>query len=124
MSGSFAERVVLIVASGLLLAVVGLITFEWLAGDDSPPDPRARVVVTAQRGELWHVEVEVVNEGGEAAERTEVSATLTLPGEQPIEATQTIDFLASAASHTLRFVFPEDPAVGELEVRVTGFTVP
>lgn len=122
--GSPAERIVLTTAAALLLAVVGFVAFEWLAGDDSPPDPRAEVVVTAQRGQLWHVEVEVLNQGGETAESTEVTATLTLPGEEPIEGTQTIDFLASAASHTLRFVFPEDPAAGELEVRVTSFSVP
>lgn len=118
------ERVVLGVASLLLSALVAFLIVQWVATDDSPADPRPRVTAVEQVDDLWRVDVEVVNRGGRTAEQVEVVATLTLPGEEPVEGVQTIDFLAENARHELSFPFPEDPGSGELEVRVTAFGVP
>ncbi len=113
------------VAVALLVAVVGYVVVEWAVGEDGPADPQVEVVTTEQVGEgTWHVEAEVTNGGGQTAEQVEVTASLTIGDEAPLEGTQTIDFLAAGADRSLRFVFPEDPDSGELEVLVTGYSIP
>ena len=120
---SVAEWVTFAVSVAILLLVAGLIAVE--AGEpDRPALPRVVESGPAERhGDRWLVPAKVRNEGGATAEAVQVVAELTV-GDQVIEADQTVEFLARDEEAEVAFVFDQDPATGQLEVRVTGFTVP
>lgn len=111
-------------ASCLVLAtVVGLLAAD-LRGEGSPAAPVAeRSGPAISRPDGFHVPVEVRNEGDAAAADVQVVATLTIDG-QDTEGDLTVAFLAGGATEELVFVFPDDPAEGELELRVAGYGDP
>lgn len=117
-----AEWVTFVICCLILAGVVVLIAIQ-LPGGSQPP---ALVVEPGQAravGGQFVVPVTVRNVGDLTAENVHVVATLTIDDEE-LEGDQTIDFLAGEATHELEFVFEEDPADGELEVRVTGYSLP
>jgi uncharacterized protein (TIGR02588 family) len=77
-----------------------------------------------QVGSRFYVRVEVDNRGDRTAQAVQVVAELTQRGEVVEEAEQTVDFLSGGEVETVEFVFTEDPASGELAVRVAGFLLP
>ena len=118
-----AEWVTFAVSAAILLVVVGLIATQ-AAGSDRPALPRVLKTGPVERhGDRFVVPVEVRNDGGATAEAVQVTAELTI-GEETVEADQTVEFLAQGETAEVAFVFEEDPAGGELKVRVTGYTVP
>ncbi len=117
------EWVTFAAACVVLLTLVGLIAGQ-LFGDREPADPSATVAGDVDpRGSRFHVPVVVVNDGDATAAEVSVVAELTI-GEQVLAAQQTIAFLAGGATEDLVFIFDDDPAGGELVVRVDGFTEP
>lgn len=118
-----AEWVTLACAFIVLAVLVGLILSQMNA-DDAPPSPTARVERVEPVGnERFLVSVVVDNEGGATAGNVQVQAELTLDGETATS-DQTIDFLAGGDEEDLLFAFDDDPADGELVVRVTSFGLP
>ncbi|CAN5362903.1 MAG: TIGR02588 family protein [Acidimicrobiia bacterium] len=118
-----AEWVTFFVACLVLLGVVGLIAGQ-IIGDQEPAAPNASVNGEVEaRGPRFHVPVLVVNDGDTTAADVQVVAELTI-GDETVTADQTIDFLAGGASDDLVFVFEDDPADGDLVVRVGGFSLP
>lgn len=110
--------------SCLVLAVVVVLVGLELRGPEHPAAPVARIAGTAsEHADGFHVPVEVRNEGDEAAADVQVAATLTIDGEAT-DGDLTIDFLAGGATEELVFVFPDDPATGELELRVASYSAP
>jgi len=120
---SAAEWVSFAVACLVLALVVGLIALE-LRGTAAPAAPTVELAGSPiEEADGFHVSVEIRNEGDEAASDVQVIATLTIDGE-PTDGDLTVDFLAGGASEELVFVFPDDPADGELELRVAGYSTP
>jgi len=120
---SAAEWVSFAVACLVLALVIGLIALE-MRGDEVAAAPVVEPAGTAaEEADGFHVPVEIRNEGDEAASDVQVIATLTIDGE-PTEGDLTVDFLAGGASEELVFVFPDDPADGELELRVASYSTP
>jgi uncharacterized protein (TIGR02588 family) len=118
-----AEWVTFAVSVGILLVVVGLIATQ-ATGSDRPALPRvAKTGPVEHRGDRFLVPVEIRNDGGATAEAVQVTAELTV-GDEVVEADQTVEFLAQEEKAEVVFVFDRDPAAGQLDVRVTGFTVP
>lgn len=118
-----AEWVTFGISVAILLVVVGLIALQ-ATGSDSPALPRVlKTGPVEHRGDHYLVPVEIRNDGGATAETVQVTAELTL-GEETIEADQTVEFLAQGERAEVTFVFEQDPASGELVVRVSGYTVP
>lgn len=122
-SRSTAEWATFAVSSLVLLTLLGAIALEAARSDD-PAAPVAAVdgAVERRRGQ-FHVPVSVRNQGDATAEAVQVLVSLDIDGETT-DADQTVDFLAGGDRQELVFVFDDDPADGELRVRVTGFTVP
>lgn len=118
-----AEWVTFVIALALVGVVVVLIVLE-IPGSKRPPAPQVEVGRVVERGDRFVAPVEVTNEGERTAENVQVSATLTVDGEEVATADQSLDFLAAGETQTLEFTFADDPADGELEVEVTGYLVP
>lgn len=119
---STPEWVAFALASAVLLLLGGFVVAEIPEGD-TPPAPVAVIRRVSEREGRFHVEVEVENRGQQTAESVQVSGALVVGGDEQ-EGDQTIDFLSGGETEELEFVFDEDPADGELTVRVTGFLLP
>lgn len=122
-SRSVAEWTTLAASCAVLLVVIVLVAAQ-MSSSRTPPAPV--VAVTGQPtevGSLHHVEVQVSNRGDQTAANVQISASLTIDGEETM-ADQTIDFLAGHDHEDLVFVFEDDPADGDLTITVSGFSVP
>lgn len=111
-------------ASCLVLVVLVVLVASSMSEHPAPAAPTATVAgPVEEQGDGFHVPVEVRNEGDDAAADVQVVAELTIEGE-PTESDVVIDFLAGQESDEVVFVFPDDPADGELTVRVGSFAQP
>jgi uncharacterized protein (TIGR02588 family) len=120
---SAAEWVTFTVSSLVLAAVVALVVAQ-LGGADGPARPVAEVSgPVEEHPEGFAVPVEVTNVGHATAAQVQVTAELTIDGEAT-EADQVVDFLAADEVEELTFTFADDPADGELVVRVASFAIP
>lgn len=118
-----AEWVTFAVSTLVLLVVVALIVAQATEAD-SPALPRVLSTGPVERrGDRFLVPVEIRNDGGATAEAVQVVAELTA-GEDVVDADQTVEFLAQGEKAKVVFVFDRDPATGQLEVRVSSYTVP
>jgi uncharacterized protein (TIGR02588 family) len=105
----------------VLAVIIGLLALN--AGGDDPAAPEAAVVGTRAVAGEFEVAVDVRNTGDAGAADVQVVAELT-SGDTVTEADLVVDFLAGGEQDSLVFLFPADPADGELEVRVAGFREP
>ncbi len=122
-SRSTAERVTVAVSVAVIVALVAVILTLWgrtaapasLSVDTADP--------VAQNGQ-FSVAATITNDGSTTAAEVQVVAELRMPGSEPVEADQVVDFLAGGEEATVVFVFDDDPRDGELEVRVASYTDP
>lgn len=119
---SAAEWVTFGISMALLLAVALVIAAE-IPRSNGAATPVAVVRGVSEREGRFFVRVEVVNRGDRTAENVQVAGSLVVDGEES-DGDQTVDFLSGGETEELEFVFDEDPAEGELTVRVTGFLLP
>ncbi|MDQ3106802.1 MAG: TIGR02588 family protein [Actinomycetota bacterium] len=119
---SAAEWVTFAVASAILAVIIGLVVRE-IPNSKRPPLPVAVVGRSEPRGDRFVVAVAVENRGERAAQEVQVSATLTVDGEEQT-ADQVVDFLSGGERVDLELLFDDDPSDGELEVEVTGYRLP
>jgi uncharacterized protein (TIGR02588 family) len=118
-----AEWVTFATACLVLAAIVALVASE-MAGPDEPPAPVASSTGEVREvGGRFFVPVEVVNTGDATAANVQVTAELTV-GSATSSGDQTIDFLGGDERVEVVFAFDDDPAGGELSVRVSGYSVP
>lgn len=117
-----AEWVTFSVAAAVLMVVLVLIGME-IPQSAEPPAPVAEPGIVERRGEHYVVPVVVDNRGERTAENVQVHVTLTIGAEEH-DGDQAVDFLSGGEREELEFVFDDDPADGELEVRVTGYSLP
>lgn len=114
------------VSLGVSIAVLAALAIVLLTSVDGhqPARPVAEIsAVRVEPDETRHVIVEVANRGGRAAASVQVSASVTIDGEEQT-GDQTIDFLGAGEQRTVVFVVDGDPTEGDMVVRVTGFAVP
>ena len=118
-----AEWVTFAISCAVLLVVVGLVVLD-MAGSDDPPAPTATQAGPVRTSDNhFFVPVEVVNVGDATAANVQVTAELVI-GTQSYSGDQTIDFLGGGERVELAFSFDEDPAQGELSIRVSSYAVP
>lgn len=124
-SRSFPERVTFGIASTILLAIVGLVLYDWLITPAQPP-----VISVRQNGAVWaagdqfYVPFTIENTGGNTAEAVQVIAELEIDGAVVEEGEQQIDFLAGSETEEGTFIFSQDPRQGELTLRVASYKEP
>jgi uncharacterized protein (TIGR02588 family) len=120
---SVAEWTTLVIGAVLILALVGLVTYLYVSGENRPPVVEATPLAQEIRREegAYYVPIEVTNQGGETAEDVVIQAELST-GEGAPEVTEfAIDFLAGGETAEGTVVFSTDPSAGELTVGVASF---
>lgn len=119
-----AERVALAISLAVVLAVLAGIGSMLVA--EGPGDVRFTLTVAGMRaeGDAHHLRVRVRNEGGRTVENVQVMAELLVPGKEPAEGEQVVQFLAGSGEDEVVFVFADDPAEGELTLSVASYTIP
>ena len=119
-----AERVVVAIAGGVLLALAGAIGWLWL----QPRDPAQLNVgppeVLRQVDDQRYVSATVKNDGDETAEAVQVVAELSVDGEVVADGEQVVDFLSGGETQEIVFVFDTMAPDAEILVRVASYTVP
>jgi uncharacterized protein (TIGR02588 family) len=122
---SVAEWVTFVVASAILLGLVGLIFFDWQTNQNRPPAFAVAVseAVRVTDGR-YYVPFAITNTGGRIARMVQVTAELDIAGVDEETGEQQIDFLSGHETKAGSFVFSHDPQGGELTVRVASYRLP
>jgi uncharacterized protein (TIGR02588 family) len=111
-----AEWVTLGVSVAIVLALAGLVLFQWLSQGTRPPEisvePNTEQV--RQVGDLYYLPIRVTNGGEKAVEVVEVETELRVEGEEPETVGFTVQFLAGRESDEFTVVLSGDPREGEL----------
>ncbi|WP_332816345.1 hypothetical protein [Ramlibacter sp.] len=113
-------------AVGLLILLASMGGLVWTALSDGHErvDPVTRVASVERRGDRFHVQLEVHNQGGAAAAALRVVAQLR-DGERVVEEAQTeFDHLAGHSSRQAGLFFRNDPARLELSLSVESYQRP
>lgn len=123
-SRSTAEQISFMIASAMLVAILGIVGYLWVR--DRHQDPPALEVVSylEPRQGKYYVPFTVTNTGGETATTVQVIAELRINGEVVEGGDQTIDFLSRQEEAKGAFIFIRDPRSGELTVRAASYTAP
>ena len=119
-----AERVVVAIAGGVLLALAGAIGWLWLQPRDPARLTVSRPEVLRQVDGQHYVSAEVRNDGDETAEAVQVVAELNVDGEVIADGEQSVDFLSGGETQEIVFVFDTMAADAEILLRVASYTVP
>jgi uncharacterized protein (TIGR02588 family) len=118
------EWAVALFGLALLLGSLGLITYEALAGDASPPEVQVEMDSVQRIEDGYRVTFRVLNQGGSAAAGVMVLGEL-VDGAGSVEASQTIIDYVPAHSHRRGgLFFTRDPEQFELRLRATGYQAP
>ncbi|MDY6898652.1 MAG: TIGR02588 family protein [Cyanobacteriota bacterium] len=123
---TIAEWITFSVASSILIAVVGLVSFTWI----KQPAQKPPVLVINSNKPLrkldgkYYVPFEVVNQGGETAASVQVKAELRINGKVEETGEQQIEFLSRKEKETGAFIFSQNPEKGELILRVASYKLP
>ena len=122
---SLAEWVTFGIATLVLIGIVSLVIYNWVATPNTPP-----VIELTQSGEIrevngqYYIPFTITNVGGNTAEAVQLIAELKIDGEVEESGEQQIDFLAGDESEEGAFVFSRDPGEGELILRVGSYKMP
>jgi uncharacterized protein (TIGR02588 family) len=118
-----AEWIVFAIACAVLAAVTALVVVAAIVDDEAARPVVAQLGEPRAEGDRYLVDADVRNEGDRTATAVEVVGDLTI-GDETHSGTVTIDLLPGGANATATFAFPDDPADGELVIRIGGFTTP
>ena len=119
-----AEWVAFALSCLVVLTVAGLIAGQLVGGEEPPTPIASQAGPVRETANRFYLPVQVVNRGDVTASEVQVTVELNVEG-SITEGDQVIDFLGGDETKDLTFVFDgEDPADGELEIRVSGFAIP
>ncbi|HEY9860158.1 MAG TPA: TIGR02588 family protein [Candidatus Obscuribacterales bacterium] len=120
-----AEWITFIIASLILLAIAGLVVYEWLAKEKEPPvlSVTPSSAIREVQGNFY-LPFAVTNTGGGTAESVQVIAEVRVNGEVEESGEQQIDFLSSGETEAGAFIFTRNPRDGELVLRVASYKLP
>jgi uncharacterized protein (TIGR02588 family) len=113
-------------AIGLLivLSAVGLLMYEAIGGDKSPPDVKLTVETMEQLRNGYLVKVRAVNEGGEPAARVAIEVELLNDGEIVESGETQFEYLPAHSKREAGVFFTRDPRQGELRLKARGYEEP
>lgn len=122
---SLAEWVTFWVSALVLLALVGLILYDWQVNQSRPPafDVAVSDAVRITDGR-YYVPFAITNTGGRIANGVQVTAELHIPNQDDETGEQQIDFLSGHETKAGSFVFSHNPQEGDLTVRVASYRLP
>lgn len=124
-AGSSAGELVLGILGGLvMLALLGLLAYQWLAVQEGNPRLGVEGVAVEKVPPGFVAQLRVRNDGGTTAQAVHIVGTVTAVGRRTEEATATIDYLSPGSTSEVALVFDADPRTGNLDVQVAGYTLP
>lgn len=121
---NWLEWTVFAVGLVLVLATLGFLVRESLAGGSGPPEIVARLGVPEPSAGGFMVPVEVANAGQGTAEDVKVTVVLEIPGGERAEAELDIAFLPRDSRRNGWVTFRSDPARGTLRLGPIAFEEP
>ena len=121
---NWLEWTVFAVGLVLVLATLGFLVRESLAGGGGPPEVVARLGPPRTAAGGFMVPVEVANVGQGTAEDVRVTVVLQVPGSEPEAADLDIAFLPRGSRRSGWVTFPSDPRRGALRLGPIAFEVP
>jgi uncharacterized protein (TIGR02588 family) len=112
------------ISLGILLLLVGLLSYDYFIHEDKPVEVEVRPALDliVQRKDSYYLPILVTNQGHEAARSVQVLIKLVVNGEQVEEGQVVIDFLAGQDVVEGMAVFDRNPLTGELQVEL-GFVI-
>ncbi len=120
-----AEWITFGVATAILLALCGLIVYDWLRPSTPPTLRIATAGEVRQVDGSFYVPFVVENTGGETAEAVQAIAELRVGSEVVETGEQLIDFLSGGEQEEGAFIFSRDPAGGaSLSLRIASYKLP
>jgi uncharacterized protein (TIGR02588 family) len=120
---STAERVTLGIGLAVILGLIGLVVFLYVADGDAPPLIEAIPLLADVRREngTYALRIAIANRGDRTARDVLVLVALATDGEPPETAEFTVDFLAGGETIEVTAVLSADPGSGTLDVDVAGY---
>jgi uncharacterized protein (TIGR02588 family) len=121
-----AEWTTLGISLSILLALVGLVIYQYVAGGTAAAviEVQPRLGEVRREGEAYYVPVDVRNRGERTAEDVRVRLSLEADGGAAESAELQVQFLAGGATEHGTVVFHSDPAGGNLSARVVSYLEP
>jgi uncharacterized protein (TIGR02588 family) len=122
---TLAEWVTFGLAASVLTGLLGLLGYSWLTHKDSPP-----LITITQEQKLrqadgsYIIPFTVTNKGGQTAEAIKITSEFRRNGELKSTGELEMNFLSYNEQQEGAFIVPEDPATGELQIKVTGYKLP
>lgn len=113
-------------AIGLVIvaAAVGVLLYEAVAGDKSPPDMKLTVQSISQRQSGFLVKIRAENIGGEPAARVEIAAELMEKGRVVESSGTQFDHLPPHSAREAGLFFQRDPRLGEVRLQTRSYEDP
>ena len=123
-SQSPAEWISFLIASAILVSVLGTVVYLWVRDRNSqPPELAVTSTIETRRGK-YYVPFTVTNSGDETAAAVQIIAELRINGVVVEWGEQTIDFLSSQEEKKGAFIFTREPRPNELTVRTASYQEP
>ena len=108
----------------IVLAVLGVLTYEAAVGGESPPSIVNQVVAVMPATGGYLVQVEVRNQGGETTAGLTLEGTLK-QGEKDVETSEaTLDYVPGHSVREAGLFFTQNPRLYQLELRSLGYQEP
>ncbi|MDB5751488.1 MAG: hypothetical protein JWP65_1909 [Ramlibacter sp.] len=108
----------------LVLACLGYLVVQALAGPPTPPDPKIDVVAVHAQGGRFLVELRVTNSGRATAEALKIGGDLK-QGDTVLEHSETeFQFLPGESSRQAGLFFVRDPRRFTLELQAVSYQAP
>lgn len=108
----------------LTLGVIGIIGWEALNPDDSPPAMRVESLGATRTADGYVLEVRVSNTGGSPAAAVLVEGELSRPGGEVETAEVSFDYVPDHSTRTGGLFFQGDPSAGALKLTAKGYVSP
>ena len=122
---SAAEWVTVVVSTLIMLALVGLVIFQYATQGTRPSTIKVEPAMeeVSRRGDAYYLPVNITNDGDRAVEDVEIQLSLKVGEGEPESAAFSVHFLAGGETDQEIVVFSNDPAKGQLS-QVVSFHVP
>lgn len=108
----------------IVLAVAGVLLYEAIAGDHSPPEVRLTVQAIAPLQHGYLVKVRAENLGGEPAARVSIAAELWEKSTLVEESETQFEHLPPHSTREAGIFFQRDPHAKEIRLRARGYEAP
>jgi uncharacterized protein (TIGR02588 family) len=120
-----AESITFVVASLVVMILVGLVVYAWLTRVDQPPTIAVTSTTEIRQAQgQYYVPFTVKNVGGGTAGAVQIIGELRINGRVEEAGEQEIDFLSKGEQEEGAFVFSRNPREGEVIVRVASYKLP